>query len=108
MFSQKNLKKMAFVVLFVMLGALMFGCTPQETEEPAVEETAAVEEPAAEKTSITILIPDNPVAFNGINTDTGYEQALGELVMLSLAETEKWRCGLRRGNLVNDSHLEAS
>ena len=42
----------------------------------------------AEKTSITILIPDNPVAFNGINTDTGYEQALGELVMLSLAEVD--------------------
>jgi len=41
---------------------------------------------ADEKTSITILIPDNPIAFNGINTDTGYEQALGELVMLQLAE----------------------
>ena len=48
----------------------------------------AEEPPAVEESSITILIPDNPVAFNGINTDTGYEQALGELVMLSLAETD--------------------
>jgi peptide/nickel transport system substrate-binding protein len=91
------------VAIFALMGALIFGCAPKETleapaadqpavEEPAVEEPAAeepaAEEPAAEKTSITILIPDNPVAFNGINTDTGYEQALGELVMLSLAETD--------------------
>jgi peptide/nickel transport system substrate-binding protein len=50
--------------------------------------TSCAQQPSTEKTSITILIPDNPVAFNGINTDTGYEQALGELVMLSLAETD--------------------
>jgi peptide/nickel transport system substrate-binding protein len=66
-------------------------------EEPVVEEPAeeemATEEPAeeevvAEETSITILIPDNPVAFNGLNTDTGYEQALGELIMLSVADVD--------------------
>jgi peptide/nickel transport system substrate-binding protein len=63
-----------------------------ETEEPAAEEPEveepATEEPVAEKTSITILVPDNPVAFNGLNTDTGYEQAMGELIMLSLSETD--------------------
>jgi peptide/nickel transport system substrate-binding protein len=55
---------------------------------------------ADEKTSITILIPDNPVAFNGINTDTGYEQALGELVMLSLAETDP------QGNIIPELAAE--
>jgi peptide/nickel transport system substrate-binding protein len=103
MLKRRNLKILVFVAIFALMGALIFGCAPKETleapaadqpavEEPAVEEPAAeepaAEEPAAEKTSITILIPDNPVAFNGINTDTGYEQALGELVMLSLAETD--------------------
>ena len=45
----------------------------EPAEEPAAEEPATeepVEEPAVEETSITILIPDNPVAFNGLNTDT--------------------------------------
>ncbi|MGD8752646.1 MAG: peptide ABC transporter substrate-binding protein [Anaerolineales bacterium] len=58
-----------------------------EAEEPEVEEPVT-EEPVAEPTSITILVPDNPVAFNGLNTDTGYEQAMGELIMLSLSETD--------------------
>ena len=41
-----------------------------------------------EESRIVILIPDDPIAFNGLNTDTGYEQALGELVMLSLTEVD--------------------
>ncbi len=60
-------------------------------EEPAAEEPAAEEpvaEEPAEKTSITILIPEDPAAFNGLVVDTGYEQALGELIMLSLAEVD--------------------
>jgi peptide/nickel transport system substrate-binding protein len=64
-------RKLLLGVAFILLAGLMFGCAPEATES-----------------SITIMIPDNPVAFNGINTDTGYEQALGELVMLSLAETD--------------------
>jgi len=110
MFSFGRFKKFALVVTLVLLAGLTFGCGPQETleaptEEPIAEapateapatEAPATEEPAteepapepAEETSITILIPDNPIAFNGINTDTGYEQALGELVMLSLSETD--------------------
>jgi peptide/nickel transport system substrate-binding protein len=114
MFHHGYLKKLVFIVLLIMLGTLMFGCAPQETleapvvdepvvEEPAVEEPV-VEEPIAEEpvaeepvaeepepmevSSITILVPDNPVAFNGLNTDTGYEQAMGELIMLSLSDTD--------------------
>ncbi len=91
-----HFKKLALVVTLILMATLVFGCAPKETIEAPTKEPGvgmpATEEPAADepavKTSITILIPDNPVAFNGINTDTGYEQALGELVMLSLAETD--------------------
>ena len=62
------------------------------SEEASSESTDSEENSEAaestEKSSITILIPENPVAFNGINTDTGYEQALGELIMLSLVEVD--------------------
>jgi peptide/nickel transport system substrate-binding protein len=112
MFNFRNYKKLALVFTFIFLVTLILGCTPQETleaptEEPAVEEPATeapeveepdteepeveeppTEEPMAEETSITLLVPDNPVAFNGLNTDTGYEQAMGELVMLSLTESD--------------------
>ncbi len=95
---RKSLKVLVFGLIALMLVIGATNCAPKPAEEdvapeePAAEEPAAeepaAEEPMAEKTSITILIPDNPVAFNGINTDTGYEQALGELVMLSLAEVD--------------------
>jgi len=111
MLKYGHYKKLGLIVILVFLAVLVLGCTPQETleapvieepvaeeptEEPAVEESEAeepaaeepAEEPAAEETSITILIPDNPVAFNGLNTDTGYEQALGELIMLSVADVD--------------------
>jgi peptide/nickel transport system substrate-binding protein len=88
-------RKLLLGVAFLLVAGLLFGCALDETqappEEPVGEEPVG-EEPAPakpeEETSITILIPDNPVAFNGINTDTGYEQALGELVMLSLADVD--------------------
>lgn len=41
-----------------------------------------------ETSSITILIPEDPAGFNGLVTDTGYEQLLGELIMLSVAEID--------------------
>jgi len=115
MSKNSNLKILGLIAIFVLLIMSLSGCasaTPTEpapaaeepaaeepaaeepaaeepaAEEPAAEEPVAEEPPAVEESSITILIPDNPVAFNGINTDTGYEQALGELVMLSLAEID--------------------
>jgi peptide/nickel transport system substrate-binding protein len=60
----------------------------EPTEAPPMEEEPTEAPPAEEPTTVIILIPDNPVAFNGINTDTGYEQMLGELVMLSVAEAD--------------------
>ncbi|MCK4900582.1 MAG: hypothetical protein KAS38_17505, partial [Anaerolineales bacterium] len=110
MFNKSVKNKLALVVVILILTATLFACGTQETlteapppeeapteaapPEEAPTEAAPPEEapteppPPAEETSIVILIPDNPVAFNGINTDTGYEQALGELVMLSLAEVD--------------------
>jgi peptide/nickel transport system substrate-binding protein len=102
---------LGLIVIFVLLTMSLSGCTgAQETpekpapaveepaaEEPAAEEPAAeepvaeepvAEEPAAEETSITILIPEDPVVFNGLVVDTGYEQAMGELIMLSLSEAD--------------------
>ncbi len=101
--NHKSIKVLVFglIALMLIIGATNCapapaeeGVAPEEpaAEEPAAEEPAAeepaAEEPMDEKSSITILVPDNPVAFNGINTDTGYEQAMGELVMLSLSETD--------------------
>jgi len=89
-------KKLALVVTFILMAALVFGCAPQETleapaEEPGVEEPApeepAADEPAA-KTSITILIPDNPAEFHGYGAGTGFEEAISEMVMLSVAEVD--------------------
>jgi peptide/nickel transport system substrate-binding protein len=88
------------MVTLLIVAALMVGCAPEETleeppeqppadqpaDQPAADDTAA--DDTAEKTSVVILVPDNPVAFNGLNTDTGYEQAMGELIMLSLTDTD--------------------
>ena len=67
------------------------------TEAPAAEapatEVPATEAPAAEpaeETSITILLFDNPSEFHGYNVGSGAEEAMGELVMLSLAEVDPY------------------
>ena len=86
-----------FGLIALMLVISTTSCAPKPADEPAGEEPAAeepaaeepaAEAPAAEKTSITLTMPDDIIAFNGINTGGGYQQALGELVMLSLAETD--------------------
>lgn len=108
-------KMFGLVVILVLLIAGLSGCrssepTPTEsapdveapTEATPPEEAPTVAAPPdeaptepppppespAEETSITILIPDDPVVFNGLVVDTGYEQAMGELVMLSLSEAD--------------------
>jgi cytoskeletal protein RodZ len=113
MSKNKGLKILGLLIVLVVLIISLSACSIQETPteapppeaapteaapeeaptEAAPPEEAPTEEPsepppAEEETSITILIPDNPVAVNGINTDTGYEQAMGELVMLSVAEVD--------------------
>jgi peptide/nickel transport system substrate-binding protein len=46
-----------------------------------------VVEPTGE-TSIVILVPEDPTGFNGLVTDTGYEQALMELALLGLTDLD--------------------
>ena len=105
---RKMLKVLLFGLMALMLVLSVASCktetapeveesTAEETEveeaeeavaeEPEAEEPAA-EEPVAEKTSITILISDNPGEFNGYNLGSGYEESIGEMVMLSLAEVD--------------------
>lgn len=97
---RKSLKSLVFMLIALILVIGATSCAPKDdTDAPVADDAAAdttaaddtSEEPMeemAEKTSITIIIPDNPIGFNGINTDTGYEQAMGELIMLSLSETD--------------------
>jgi len=80
------------VTLFIV-AAFVVGCSPpQETlpDQPVADDPAdepAADEPAA-KTSITILIADNPAEFHGYGAGTGFEEAISELVMLSVAEVD--------------------
>jgi peptide/nickel transport system substrate-binding protein len=86
------------MVILIFLITSLSGCAPSPpaeepaAEEPAAEEPAAeepaAEEPAAEKTSVTILIPDNPSEFHGYGAGTGFEEAISEMVMLSVAEVD--------------------
>ncbi len=98
---RKSIKSLVFGLVVLMLVASAVSCAPAPaepageepaaeepaTEEPAVEEPA-VEEPMADETSVTMLIPEDPVALNGIVTDTGYEQVVGELTLLSVSEID--------------------
>ena len=90
---RKLLKGLVFGLIALMLVVSATSCASQPTAEEPVGEAPAAEEPPAEEpmakgSSITILIPEDPVALNGIVTDTGYEQMVGELVLLSVAEID--------------------
>jgi len=111
MYSNKSLKALTLVILVMFLVASLISCAPsgkeEEPAEPApveeaVEEAEEAEEEApaepapaeeaepemAEETSITILIPEDPTGFNGLVTDTGYEQTLMELALLALTDID--------------------
>jgi len=97
MASNKTLKVMALLVVFALLVASLVSCAPSATEEAPTEaapveeaptEAAPVEEAPMEETSIVILVPEDPTGFNGLVTDTGYEQALMELTLLGLTEID--------------------
>lgn len=90
---RKSLKALVFGLIALMLIISATSCAPKPVAEEPAGEMPAAEEPAGEETmmeetSITLLIPEDPVAFNGIVTDTGYEQMVGELIMLSVAEID--------------------
>lgn len=96
-----------YVLVLAIVALLVFSltsCVPAQAppaEAPAAEEEAAeapaaeeevAEAPAAEEpegeTSIVIVIPEDPPSFNGIVTDTGYEQMAMKLVLLGMASID--------------------
>jgi peptide/nickel transport system substrate-binding protein len=58
------------------------------TEEAPAEPVATEEAPAMAESSITILIPQDPLGFNGLVADTGYEALVGEMVYLAVSEID--------------------
>jgi peptide/nickel transport system substrate-binding protein len=82
---RKTMRKSVLVLVatFALLSMLAPGCGTTATPPPG-EPTPA----AAEETSVTMIIPVDPTGFNGLVTDTGYEQALMELVMLGLTDLD--------------------
>jgi peptide/nickel transport system substrate-binding protein len=62
---------------------------PEPTKEPEPTQVPEpTEPPPVEETSIVIAIPEDPAGFNGHVSDTGYEQLLMELVLLSLTDLD--------------------
>jgi peptide/nickel transport system substrate-binding protein len=53
---------------------------PEPTEPPP-----PTEPPAAAETSMVLAVPEDPPSFNGIVTDSGYEQMAMKLVLLGMA-----------------------
>jgi len=108
MYGNKSLKALTLVILVTLLVTSLIGCGPSGEEEIPTEAPPAEEEPTEappaeeepteappveepeleEETSIIILIPEDPTGFNGLVTDTGYEQTLMELALLGLTDID--------------------
>ena len=88
--TPKGLKWLALIILVMAFLVGVTGCgggddTANTGNTGDTGDTGATDEGLS---SITILIPEDPAGFNGLVTDTGYEQLLGELLMLSVAEID--------------------
>jgi ABC-type transport system substrate-binding protein len=105
----QSLKAVALVIVVSLVAAILISCggeeatstpepvapeattAPGATEAPAPTELPPTEAPPteapepAEETSVVIAIPEDPPSFNGIVTDTGYEQMAAKLVLLGMA-----------------------
>jgi peptide/nickel transport system substrate-binding protein len=91
MCNRKNHYGLTLAVLGLALVFVLTGCG--KVVEPAPEATEAVEAPSStpvegpssgEKTSITLVIPEDPPSFNAIVGDTGYDALVMNLVLLGL------------------------
>lgn len=101
----KTLNALALVIILALLAVVLVSCgggeeatstpepvAPEPTEAPEptkapepTEPPPPTEPPEPEETSIVIAIPEDPPSFNGIVTDTGYEQMAMKLVLLGMA-----------------------
>lgn len=104
--NRSRLGRLEVVITLVLLLTILAGCqapaTPQPTAEvppPAEEEsptelpatlqpTSEVALPVEEETTVVIAVAQEPTGFNGLVTDTGYEQLVGELVYLAVTEID--------------------
>ncbi len=86
------IKKILFFLLIVILVvAGLAGCAQTDdtpAEQPADAGETALAEPEMEKSSAVIIIPQDPLGFNGLVADTGYEAMVGELVLLAVSEID--------------------
>jgi peptide/nickel transport system substrate-binding protein len=95
MHSKTSLNVLMLAIV-ALLTISLAGCVPSATQvtptEAPVAEEEVVEAPSAEEpgeeTSIVIVIPEDPPSFNGIVTDTGYEQMAMKLVLLGMASID--------------------
>jgi peptide/nickel transport system substrate-binding protein len=101
----KSINKLGWLMLLTLVISMVLtacggGEEATNTPQPAAPEpTTAPEEPTKapeptepppppEETSIVIAIPEDPPSFNGIVTDTGYEQMAMKLVLLGMASID--------------------
>jgi len=86
-------KKLLVFLVLIVIALSLVACggaeaTPsggEVTQPPAKTEAPAATEAPAEKV-LTIALPHDPAEFHGLTTDSGYEQMMGELILLSVAE----------------------
>ncbi len=90
-------KRTLLLSLLVIVSISVVGCgkkatatlKPTSTEEAVPTKAPPTEPPPpAEETSIVIVIPEDPPSFNGVLTDTGYEQMAMELTLLGLTDID--------------------
>jgi peptide/nickel transport system substrate-binding protein len=93
--NEDSSHKTVWGVLLILALALL-GCTanpPSTPQEPSITTQPAQgesDQPVEEKSSITIVIAQDPAGFNGHVTNTGFEQMVSEMAMLSLTEIDPW------------------
>lgn len=84
----------ALMVMLLMVSACSGQRTPapsENTAAPVATEVGTVGEPSdtgGDGSTITMVIPEDPSAFNGIVSDTGYNQMVMELALLGLTDID--------------------
>lgn len=79
--------KLAALILWGLLFLSLSGCAPT-TPAPTSEVAPAHTPETAEKSSIIIVIAEEPPSFNAMIADTGYDALVMELVLLGLADVD--------------------
>ncbi len=90
----RAIRSLCWIVPLVVLPILVAGCGPRpaptQTPTAGIPPSAPTATPAAEKTRITIVIPEDPPNFNASIFDNGYDALVMELVLLGLADIDPY------------------